>query len=457
MVGLCLHLNKATDRTSTLSIPPRETRCVCLLNTNVTNRKRGIHRPMLESVVIGAGPYGLSIAAHLRRSGVSFRIFGRPMDSWIAHMPKGMMLKSDGFASNIYDPESAFTLGKFCAERGIEYADTGVPVRLETFGAYGLAFRDRMVPELEDKLVVSVDRLPEGFRLQLEDGETLQARTVVLAVGITHFEYVPESLAHLPAEFLSHSARHREVEPFRGRDVVVIGGGASALDLAGLLHEAGANVQLVSRRTELKFHSQPTGKPRSRWQQIRHPQSGLGPGLRSRFFADAPGAFYYLPEGLRVEVVRRSLGPSGGWFIRDKVIGKVPLHLGCTPQGAEVRNGRVQLRVRASDGSDREIVSEHVIAATGYRVDLERLKFLSAGIRSELKALDRMPVLSSSFESSVPGLYFVGIAAANSFGPVMRFAFGAGFAARTLARAMTKSLSRERASFPVTNVAATTK
>ena len=414
-------------------------------------------RTILNTAIVGAGPYGLSIAAHFRHRGIPFRIFGRPMDSWLAHMPKGMMLKSDGFASNIYDPESAFTLRQFCAERGIDYADAGTPVRLETFATYGLAFRDRMVPELEDKLVVSLDRLPDGFRLQLEDGETLQARTVVLAVGITHFEYVPENLAHLPPEFLSHSARHHEVEPFRGRSVVVIGGGASALDLAGLLHEAGASVQLVSRRTELKFHSQPTGKPRSHWQQIRHPQSGLGPGLRSRFFADAPAGFHYLPERLRLEAVRRSLGPSGGWFIRDKVIGKVPLHLGCTPQSAEVQNGKVHLSLRAEDGSEREIVTEHVIAATGYKVDLERLKFLNPGIRSQIKALNRVPVLSSSFESSIPGLYFAGVAAANSFGPVMRFAFGAGFAARTLTRALEKSLSRESASLGVPSAVTTTK
>jgi cation diffusion facilitator CzcD-associated flavoprotein CzcO len=251
---------------------------------------------MLKTAIVGAGPYGLSIAAHFRRRGIPFRIFGRPMDSWLAHMPKGMMLKSDGFASNIYDPEQAFTLQKFCAERGIEYADAGLPVRLETFTEYGLAFRDRMVPELEEKLVVGVDRVADGFQLQLEDGETFQARTVVLAVGITHFEYVPETLAHLPAEFLSHSARHKEVEPFRGRSVVVIGGGASALELAGLLREAGANVELVSRSPEVKFHSQPTGKPRSAWAQIRHPKSGLGPGLRSRFYADAPAVFHYLPE-----------------------------------------------------------------------------------------------------------------------------------------------------------------
>src|SRR5208282_6430267 len=225
---------------------------------------------------------------------------------------------------------------------------------------------------------------------------TFQARRVVLAIGITHFEYVPENLAHLPAEFLSHSARHREVEPFRGRSVLVVGGGASALDLAGLLHEAGADVQLVSRRKELKFHSQPTGKPRSHWQQIRHPQSGLGPGMRSRFFADAPAAFHYLPERLRLEAVRRTLGPSGGWFIRYKVVGKVPLHLGCTPQGAEIKNGKVHLSVNVADGTKREIVTEHIIAATGYRVNLERLKFLSPEIRSQLNTVGGSPVLSST-------------------------------------------------------------
>jgi thioredoxin reductase len=412
---------------------------------------------MLSTAIIGAGPYGLSIAAHFRNRGIPFRIFGRPMDSWLAHMPKGMMLKSDGFASNIYDPESAFTLEQFCAERGIEYGHTGVPVKIDTFTNYGLAFRDRMVPELEDRMVSSIERVPNGFKLQLEDGETFEARNVVLAVGITHFDWIPQSLSHLPSEFLTHSARHREVEPFRGRDVVVIGGGASALDLAGLLKEAGANVQLASRRKELVFHSQPTGRPRSAWQQLRHPQSGLGPGMRSRFYADAPAAFYYLPESLRLKIVRRALGPSGGWFIRDKVIGKMPLHLGCTPEQAKVQNGQVHLTLRAEDGSTRELVTRHVIAATGYKTDLDRLKFLSPEIRTKIKLLSGTPVLSQNFESSVPGLYFAGVSAANSFGPVMRFAFGAGFAARTLTRALEKAASRQTASIPVARAASTAK
>src|SRR5438132_1287664 len=404
-----------------------------MLNTNIA--------------IVGAGPYGLSIAAHLGHRGIPVRIFGRPMDSWLAHMAKGMMLKSDGFASNIYDPDADFTLKQFCTERGIEYSDLGLPVGLETFSAYGLAFQERMVPELEDNLVVALDRTAEGFVLGLDNGEAVTARRVVLAVGITHFEYVPPELAHLPSEFLSHSFRHHDLQGFRGRSVVVIGGGASAIDLAGLLHETGADVQLVSRQ-QLRFHSMPTGKPRSLWQRIRHPQSGLGPGLRSHFFSNAPRAFHYLPERLRLHLVGTTLGPSGGWFTREKVIGRVPLLVGYAPQAAEVRDGKVSLRLRANDGSEREILTEHIIAATGYRVDLNRLPFLTAEFRSKIKAVNGTPVLSSAFESSIPGVYFVGIAAANSFGPVMRFAYGAGFAARSLARTMLKSIPGDSISIP---------
>jgi len=411
---------------------------------------------MLDTAIVGAGPYGLSLAAHFKNHGISFRIFGRPMDSWVAHMPKGMCLKSDGFASNIYDPNAELTLERFCTERQIEYAHTGIPVRLDTFTAYGMAFRERMVPELEEKLVASVERSSQGFVLRLEDGEAISARRVVLAVGITHFQYVPENLAQLPTEFLSHSFHHRELDSFKGRSVLVIGGGSSATDLAGLLHEAGAQVQLVSRRRELKFHTKPTGKPRSWWQQIRHPQSGLGPGMRSRFFADFPMLFHPLPESLRLELVRKTLGPSGGWFARDKVIGKVPLWLEHTPERAHIENGRVHLQLRDKDGAQRELQAEHVIAATGYKVDLDRLRFLSPEIRSKLKAVERTPVLSTTFESSIAGLYFVGIAAANSFGPVMRFAFGAGFAARTLTEAVRQSLSREPALMPVRSSVAST-
>jgi cation diffusion facilitator CzcD-associated flavoprotein CzcO len=411
----------------------------------------------VDTVVIGAGPYGLSVGAHLRQEGISFRIFGRPMDSWLSHMPKGMLLKSDGFASNIYDPNGDFPLGKFCAERGIEYADSGIPVRLDTFSRYGVEFRHRMVPEVEEKFVISLDRSPDGFVIVLEDGETFQTRRVVLAVGVTHFENIPETLRDLPPQYLTHSAAHRDLEPFRGRSVVVIGGGASALDLAGLLHEAGTDVRLVCRQPELKFHSKGNNKGRSLWQQIRHPKSGLGPGWRSRFYANAPWLFHCLPETVRLAVVRRALGPAGGATIRDKVVGKVTALTGYSVTDGEIQNGRVLLRLKADDGTTREITADHVVAATGYRVSVDRLTFLSPAIRSNIETVEGTPVLSSTFESSERGLHFVGLAAANSFGPVMRFALGAGFAAQTVARALGKSRQRNSAPVAVRAVATSSK
>src|ERR1700704_4700046 len=118
--------------------------------------------------IIGAGPYGLSLAAHLRARGIRHRIFGKPMEFWLNQMPSGMSLKSDGFASNLYDPEDRFTLKRFCEERGIAYADIGIPVRLDTFTAYGLAFKKEMVPELEERMVVAIARQPPGFAITLD-------------------------------------------------------------------------------------------------------------------------------------------------------------------------------------------------------------------------------------------------------------------------------------------------
>ena len=209
---------------------------------------------MIDTVVIGAGPYGLSVAAHLKARGVRFRIFGRAMDSWISHMPAGMLLKSDGFASNLSDPSGGYSLQQFCSEKGLPYHDKGHPVSREVFAGYGLAFRDRKVPEVEDKTITSIEPENDGFVVGVDDGETFHTRRVVLAIGVTHFGYIPESVANLPAQYLSHSGQHSDVGRFRGQTVLILGAGSSALDLAGLMHEAGMDVQLIARKP-LKFHS----------------------------------------------------------------------------------------------------------------------------------------------------------------------------------------------------------
>jgi thioredoxin reductase len=384
-----------------------------------------------DVAIIGAGPYGLALAAHLRTAGVNHRIFGRPMDLWQRHMPEGMLLKSDGFASNLYDPESKLTLERFCRERSIEYHDDLVPVRLQTFTEYGLAFKDCFAPDLEETIVDSLRQDSVGFSFNLENGTKVRARRVVAATGVGPFRFVPPPLDTLPKEFVTHSYDHHDLGPLKGRRVAVIGGGASAIDIAGLLSERGCDVQLICRREKLIFANPPTAS-RPLWQRIRHPRSGIGPGLKSRLCTDAPLLFHLMPVGFREKVVRSHLGPAAGWPMRARVVGRIPVLSGSELLNARITAEGVRLELRRKTGEATDVTVDHVIAATGYRVDVRRLTYLDQALLSRVAHVNQAPVLSRRFESSVKGLFFTGPVAANSFGPLMRFAFGAGFAARRL-------------------------
>ncbi len=385
----------------------------------------------IDLAIIGAGPYGLSIAAHLRKAGLSFRIFGCPMQSWRERMPKGMHLKSEGFASCLYDPDGAFPLSRFCRERNLPYAEVGLPTPLETFVAYGLEFQKRYVPMLEEADVIMVRRAGEGFELETATSQSILARRVIVATGLSHFARLPEDLAGLPRGLATHSSDHHDLTRFEGMRVAMIGAGASALDLAALLHEAGAHVEVVARASRIAFHTL-MAEPRPLWERIRNPRSGLGIGWRSRLATDAPLLFHFMPQEFRMRVVRTHLGPAPGWFIRSRVEGRVPMHVGTEVESASVNGGKVHLQLRNKERCGTELVADHVIAATGYSVSVSKLPFLHDSLRYGIQCVENAPVLSTNFQTSLPGLYMVGVASANSFGPLVRFAYGAGFTARRI-------------------------
>jgi thioredoxin reductase len=402
---------------------------------------------MVDTVIIGAGPYGLSIAAHLAKSTLTFRIFGSPMQSWRTHMPKGMLLKSEGFASSLDDPDSSFTLRHYCEEMNLPFDDVGTPVPLDVFSAYGLEFQKRLVPTLEQTDITSVSRTSEGFELETADGQTVHAHTVIVATGITHFSYLPPFLVDLPGSHVSHSSQHHDLSSFRGKTVVVLGAGASAVDIAAILHEEGSQVQLVARRQAIAFHTK-TKEPRPLLQRLRVPRSGLGIGWRSRLCTDAPLLFHLMPQEFRFRTVRNLLGPAPGWFVRDKVVGKFPLRLGCEIQSASIEGGKVHLKIVEKDGSNSELIADHVISATGYQVSISRLEFLNEALRRLLHQVEDTPVLSSHFETSVPGLYMVGLVSANSFGPLTRFAYGAKFTAKRISKHVVAKIRASASSRP---------
>jgi thioredoxin reductase len=395
-----------------------------------------------DVAIVGAGPYGLSLAAHLKAAGVDFRIFGSPMDFWLKHMPKGMHLKSEGFASSLYDPGSLFTLEAYCKERGLPYAHIGTPVPLEVFSSYGLEFQKRFVPELEEQRVTSLRRAPAGFQVTLSNGEVFTARRIVAAVGLTYYAYLPPELAAVPADFVTHSSKHSTLDQFKGREVAVVGAGASALDLAALLHQAGASVQVVARVPAIRFHAPPDNLNPSWLDRLRTPITGIGPGWKLLLCTNLPLVFRQMPEEFRLEKVRRILGPAPCWFIKEQVVGKVGFNLGVAITEATVQNGRISLQLTDNSGTKKTLTADHVIAATGYKSDLRRVAFLDSEILSGIRFVEQTPALSSNFESTVRNLYFVGITAANTFGPLLRFAYGAGFAAPRLSKHLARTASR---------------
>ncbi|MGH8227623.1 MAG: NAD(P)-binding domain-containing protein [Steroidobacteraceae bacterium] len=387
----------------------------------------------LETTIVGAGPYGLSIAAHLNARRRPYRIFGSPMESWRQHMPAGMFLKSEPFASNLWDPDRRFTLERYCRAHDLPYRAVGRPVSLELFLKYAEWFRRSTQGDPLDKRVTALRRSGEGFVLKFSDGEQLTTRRVVLATGHLSYQVMPPELTGLPEPLVAHCARMREVRYYAGRNVIVIGAGQSALETAALLHEAGARVSVLVRRERVEWNA--PSKPRPLLARILAPDAGVASGWRSLAISELPRTFRRVfAPAKRHRFVAGSYGASGSWWLRDRVDGRVEISIGSHIEAASIAAGRVWLRIASAEGT-REITTDHVIAATGYRVDIERLAYLDAGLVSEIRReAGGIPELSSAFETSVPGLFIVGLTSSPVFGPIMRFMYGAKHAAPILAR-----------------------
>lgn len=393
---------------------------------------------MIQPVaVIGAGPFGLSTAAHLRSRGLPVRVFGEPMVSWRDHMPAGMLLKSTPAASSLDAPQRGHTLADYCDAAGIPRLVTDediIPV--ETFIGYGEWFQQKLVPELERVRVVSVDRSKGGgFELKLDSGELFTARAVVVATGLSGLAHLPPELAAAavdgptPTGPISHSSQHHDLSGFKGKELIVVGAGQSALETAALAAEAGAQVRVVSRgRGRVAFGAAPWDQPKLR------PESPFGRAWSLWALSYYPHPYRYLPARTRHYLVRRVLGPLGAWWLKDRFVGKVQVSEVDRIVRADTADGSPALTVATPGGGTRELSADHVISATGYRVDIAAMDFLGHELRTRLAVSRGTPKLGAGYVSSVPGLYFTGLPAASSYGPVMRFVCGTEFASPRLAK-----------------------
>ncbi|GGR18107.1 hypothetical protein GCM10008957_33600 [Deinococcus ruber] len=384
--------------------------------------------PDTELLIIGAGPFGLALAAYSQHLGIPHRVVGRPMEFWHTNMPEGMYLRS---ACDWHlDPTGHATIERFLSERGQTSAEVE-PLSRAFYLAYTEWFQQQKKIDPVPEYVQQLDSLkPDGhlFRATLEDGQSITARNVALAVGFKYFKYEPQDLLErLPAGRFSHTCDLVDFNSLAGKRVLILGGRQSAFEWAALLHEAGASAVHVSHR-----HDSPAFAAAD-W-------SWVGPLVEA--MVDDPAWFRRLSPQEQQEVSHR-LWSEGRLKVEPWLESRVrhdSVHLWPRTELAsceELKDGT--LRVTLHSGESVEI--DHIVLATGYRVRLEQVPFLAAGnLLSQLPTHDGFPALDEHFQTSVPGLYITSLAAGQAFGPFFGFTISVRTSARLIGQAVSDAL-----------------
>lgn len=391
-----------------------------------------------EAVVIGAGPFGLSISAHLTALGIVHLIVGRANDTYRSLVPDGMLMKSEPYASAIASPDGKHTVADYSAANGLDYVNRVGPVSRDQFVEYADWYIEQLVPGVRDDTVTEVAPMDGGFRVSFANAAPVTTRQVIVATGVIPYQHLPAELAGLPEDLISHTAKHIELADFKGRRVAVVGAGQSALETAALLHEAGVDVQVIARTSKLRWN-RPNPAEVSTLGRIKRPVVQLCEGWHCAFW-NTPRAFRALPESYRIEKARTVLGPSGAWWLKDRVDGVIDVLTGHGVKEAVAEGSGVRLILDGPGQS--QVDADYVIAGTGFRVDLKRLPFLPEHLQSAIKSLNGHPLVSRSGETSVAGLYFAGAPTVISIGPSARFIAGT----YTLSALLAKSAARRKGS-----------
>ena len=397
-----------------------------------------------DVAILGAGPYGLSAAAHLRTiKGLDVHSFGEPMSFWERNMPVGMLLRSGWRATHIADPNQSLTLEAYKAATQDRFS---APVPLDCFTNYGLWYQRQAIPDLDQRKIVRIESRPEGFGLILERGETVSAKRVIVAAGISSFAWRPQEFAKIPGSLASHTSEHRNFSKFFGKQMLVIGSGQSALESAALLHEGGAQVEIVARTHQIRWLGglvsrtirSNLGKALA---ELLYAPTDVGPAGVSQIVA-RPDLVRNFPRSVQDWMRKRSIRPAGARWLIERLRG-VPTSLGRSAVSATQVGERVC--VKLDDGSER--TADHVLLGTGYRVDVAKYDFFSPALAHSIKRFQGFPQLREGFETSVPGLHILGAPAVWSFGPLMQFVVGTHYASRALRRCIAEKAAGNQVPF----------
>ena len=379
-----------------------------------------------ELLIVGAGPFGLAMAAYAEDHGLPYTIAGVPMQFWRSHMPPGMLLRS-GDDWHL-DPAAEYTIERFFQTHGIRPADVD-PLPLAVYLEYVDWFCEQRQIEALQTQIRHLDVADDGgFLATLEDGATVAAKRVLLALGMGYFAYLPlELVERLPASRFAHTRDVIDLAALRGQRCLIVGGRQSAFEWAALLREAGAGEVFVSYR-----HATPTFTA-SDWSWVEPLISGM---------VAEPGWFRSLTPEQQADIRQRmwaegrlKLEPWLAPRLNHPAIHMLPATN--VRRCSEQTDGTLLVELDSAE----TITVDTVILATGYRVNLEQVPLLAEGnLLARLETRNGYPALNERFESSVPGLFFTSFAAGQDFGPFFGFTVAVRAAATIIGRAIAEQM-----------------
>jgi hypothetical protein len=350
-----------------------------------------------------------------------------------------MKLRSPWGATSIADPARTLSLDAYVQSQSLVRSEQ---LPLETFLGYGDWFQAQTAPDLDRRKITRIDAAGGRYRVVTADGETIAARRVVIAMGLANQQFRPEAFKGAPAALVTHTSDHADFAVFRGKRIGIIGRGQSACETAALLSEAGAEAELICRGPIRWFGAGEKSvswrtAARAKFSPLLNAPSAVG-RFPLNWLVEAPSLVHLFPPALRAPFNAASLRAGAAGWLAPR-FGDVRVTAGVEIVGWTTEGERIVLKF------DRGATAfDHVVLATGYKIDITKLGVFAPDLLAAIDCRDGSPMLSTGLESSAPGLHFVGANAVSSFGPLMRFIAGAGFAARQVTRVIAPAVSNSR-------------
>jgi FAD-dependent urate hydroxylase len=371
-------------------------------------------------LIIGAGPFGLALAAYAKDLGIDYLIAGKPMEFWKNNMPDGMYLRSASDWS--LDPTDKASIMNYLTKQGKTPADVE-PLSRDFYLEYCQWFQEQNGIQPLPFYVTKLEKTNDHFVAVLENNDVIEAENVVVAIGMGYFKNQPSELtAILPKGRYSHTCDAVQLTAQKGKRVLILGGRQSAFEWAALLNDAdAAEIHLVHRHESPKFTA-------SDWSWVSPMVDGM---------VLNPAWFRNLPQEEQTAITKRMWGEGRlkvePWLEERVMKPNTYIHekaglVSCT----ELADGTLDIKL---DNGDTFVVDE-IILATGYKVDVNQIPFIKGGLLNDISARNGFPVLDEHFQTSVKGLYFTSMPAGQDFGPFFGFTISVRASAKIIGNAM---------------------